>query len=51
MARSWQEVKADKAAIDRANGRDVEAMRVAARHTIEAYMSAAGTSTSVRKPT
>jgi DNA-binding XRE family transcriptional regulator len=38
MARSWREVKADKAAIDRANGRDVETERAAARNKVEAYV-------------
>lgn len=36
MARSWHEVKADKAAIDRANGRDVAAVRATARNKVEA---------------
>ncbi|EWM14313.1 helix-turn-helix domain-containing protein [Kutzneria sp. 744] len=38
MARSWKEVKADKAAIDQANGRDVDAARATARNRVEAYV-------------
>jgi predicted transcriptional regulator len=38
MGRSWKDVKADKEAIDRAAGRDVEASRVAARSRTQAYV-------------
>jgi DNA-binding XRE family transcriptional regulator len=38
MSRSWQEVKADKAAVDRDSGRDVDAARTAAREATQAYV-------------
>ncbi|SEF29364.1 Helix-turn-helix domain-containing protein [Amycolatopsis pretoriensis] len=38
MSRTWKAVKADKAAVDRAAGRDVEAARAAAREATEAYV-------------
>lgn len=38
MSRSWKEVKAAKAAVDREAGRDVETARVVAREATEAYV-------------
>jgi DNA-binding XRE family transcriptional regulator len=38
MSRSWKEVKADKLAIDRESGRDVEAARADAREATQAYV-------------
>ncbi|WP_439384144.1 helix-turn-helix domain-containing protein [Amycolatopsis lexingtonensis] len=38
MSRSWKDVKADKAALDRGTGRDVESARAAAREATEAYV-------------
>ena len=38
MGRSWKDVKADKEAIDRTNGRDVEAARALARSQTQAYV-------------
>ncbi|WP_328612864.1 helix-turn-helix domain-containing protein [Amycolatopsis sp. NBC_00355] len=38
MSRSWREVKADKLAIDREAGRDVDAAHVAAREATQAYV-------------
>src|SRR5262245_57260217 len=38
MTRSWNEVKADKARRDNANGRDVDAARVEARTRTQAYV-------------
>ncbi|RDI20171.1 helix-turn-helix domain-containing protein [Lentzea flaviverrucosa] len=38
MGRSWKDVKADKEAIDRAGGRDVEAARATARGRTQAYV-------------
>ncbi|UOX87836.1 helix-turn-helix domain-containing protein [Amycolatopsis sp. FBCC-B4732] len=38
MSRSWKDVKADKAAIDRDAGRDVGGARAAAREATEAFV-------------
>ncbi|NKE59043.1 helix-turn-helix domain-containing protein [Lentzea sp. PSKA42] len=38
MGRSWKDVKADKEAIDRAAGREVEASRATARSRTQAYV-------------
>ncbi|WP_410615669.1 helix-turn-helix domain-containing protein [Amycolatopsis sp. lyj-109] len=38
MSRSWKEVKADKAAVDRETGGDIGAARAAAREVTEAYV-------------
>jgi hypothetical protein len=38
MARSWEDVKADKAARDQVAGRDVDAAREAARTRTHAYV-------------
>lgn len=38
MGRSWKDVKADKEAIDRAGGRDVEATRATARSRTQEYV-------------
>lgn len=38
MSRSWKDVKSDKAARDRANGRDVDAARADARVHTQAYV-------------
>ncbi|WP_206785455.1 helix-turn-helix domain-containing protein [Amycolatopsis sp. MtRt-6] len=38
MSRSWKDVKAEKLAIDRETGRDVEAARTVAREATEAYV-------------
>jgi predicted XRE-type DNA-binding protein len=38
MTRSWKDVKAEKARRDKANGRDVDAARVAARTRTQAHV-------------
>ena len=38
MARSWEDVKADKLALDQKAGRDVDAARTAAREATQAYV-------------
>lgn len=38
MSRSWKDAKADKAALDREAGRDVEAARTAACEATQAYL-------------